>query len=93
MAKSVTVIPLGLSAMLLCLLSGCARSPSISVLVAFFPDWLFCIAGGILLCIVLHAGLKQARLLQEIQSPLVLFAYAGVSAIFAMAGWLLFFQN
>jgi YtcA family len=39
------------SAMLLAMVSaGCTRAPSVSVLGAYFPGWLFCITRGRLAC-------------------------------------------
>ena len=76
-----------------CLLGGCARSPSIPLLGAYFPDWLFCSVGALLLMIVLHACALRAGLVLRIDAPLVLLSYAALCAIFAMLGWLLIFQN
>ena len=43
------------------LLSGCANSPSIDVLGAYFPDWLFCIVAGVVLTVVIHVILKRLQ--------------------------------
>ncbi|PRC91557.1 YtcA family lipoprotein [Solimicrobium silvestre] len=75
------------------LLSGCARSPSINVLGAYFPDWMFCFIGGILLAMLTHAGLVGAGVIKKINSPVLLLSYSALTAILAMLGWLLFFQN
>ncbi len=37
--------------------TGCSRSPSVNVLGAYFPDWLFCIAAGVLFTIALEPSL------------------------------------
>ena len=75
------------------LLSGCAQSPAINVLGAYFPDWMFCIVGGVALAIAIHTSLCAFGITKKIQSPLALLAYATLSAILAMLGWLLLFQN
>ncbi|WP_260858814.1 YtcA family lipoprotein [Paraburkholderia sp. BCC1885] len=36
------------------LLTACSGSPSVGVLGAYFPDWLFCVTGGAALMAVVH---------------------------------------
>lgn len=78
------------------LLSGCATSPSISVLGAYFPDWLFCMAGAMFATALIHAGLRASGRLKQPERPGSLtlpLAYFALTVILALTGWLLFFQN
>jgi hypothetical protein len=73
------------------LVSMAAISPSIDVLGSYFPAWLVCIVGGVVLTIItrllfiawkIHAHLLAA--------PLV---YPCLTAVFALTIWILFYQN
>ncbi|MEM5430265.1 YtcA family lipoprotein [Cupriavidus oxalaticus] len=75
------------------LLSGCATSPSIGVLGAFFPDWLFCIAGAIVGTALIHAALRASGRFKLSGEPTLPLAYAALTAILALSGWLIFYQN
>ena len=75
------------------LLGGCASSPSIGVLGAFFPDWMFCILGALVLTAVVHALFRAAGrlpLLGERTSPLI---HASLTSVLALGAWLIFFKN
>jgi len=41
------------------LVSACASSPSIGVLGAYFPDWLFCIVASVVLTVVIYLIVKR----------------------------------
>lgn len=72
---------------------GFAVSPSIGVFGAFFPDWLFCGIGAILLTILVHLGARSCELIRQAGRWAWLVAYPAMVAIFAMCGWLVFFTN
>ncbi|MEX3985496.1 YtcA family lipoprotein [Paraburkholderia sp. EG287A] len=73
------------------LLGGCAPAPSIAVFGAAFPDWLFCIAFGVLGTVVVHAVLgKQGK--RAALAPLAL-SYPALCALLAMAFWLMVFSH
>ncbi len=76
------------------LLGGCATSPSIGVLGAFFPDWLFCIVGAIFATTLVHTGLRTAGLLARPLGRFTLpLAYSALTIVLALTSWLIFFQN
>ncbi|MBV8657535.1 MAG: DUF1656 domain-containing protein [Burkholderiales bacterium] len=75
------------------MLGGCAKSPSINVLGAFFPDWLFCIVGAILLTLLVHTLLTATGWIGRIGKPALPALYPIMTVLFALAGWLLIFQN
>ncbi|KJZ49450.1 YtcA family lipoprotein [Pseudomonas fluorescens] len=78
---------------LLCaLLGGCSTVPSINVLGAYFPDWLFCIVGAIVATGVVHAALRAAGLLRQLQGLTLPLAYSSLTVSLALIGWLTFFQ-
>ncbi|RDK11440.1 hypothetical protein DN412_03485 [Cupriavidus lacunae] len=75
------------------LLSGCATAPSIGVLGAYFPDWLFCIVGAIVGTALVHTALRAAGRLPQPGELTLPLAYSALTAILALSGWLVFFQN
>ena len=79
-----------LTAAMAVLAAGCARAPSINVLGAFFPGWLFCMAGGVALTLFTRALLIKAGLIGRV-GPLLLF-YPAVGVIFTFLCWVVFFR-
>ena len=75
------------------LLGGCATSPSVGVLGAFFPDWLFCMVGAIVVTALIHAGLRAAGLLRHPGRLMLPVVYSALTMTLALVGWLIFFQN
>jgi uncharacterized membrane protein len=73
------------------LLGGCAFAPSIPVFGAAFPDWLFCIAGGVAGTVVVHLALSR-RGEGSALAPLAI-SYPALSALLAIAAWLIFFPR
>ncbi|MBU7440231.1 YtcA family lipoprotein [Paraburkholderia fungorum] len=73
------------------LLGGCAFAPSIPLFGAAFPDWLFCVVGGVAATVVVHVALGR-RGLRPALAPHAI-SYPALSAVFAMAAWLLFFSR
>jgi len=74
-------------------LSGCATSPSISVLGAFFPSWMFCIVGATATTSIIHLILRGRDQNGEgtwSRSPL---AYGALTVLLALGSWILFFKN
>ncbi len=69
-------------------LAGCARAPSFDLLGSFFPAWLLCLAGGLLLSFAARWVLLRLGIV--IAVPVL--TYPGLTALFACALWLAFFQ-
>jgi hypothetical protein len=69
-------------------LDGCARAPSFDVLGSFFPAWLLCLAVGVLLSFT--ARWLMLRLGTVIAVPVL--TWPSLTALFACALWLAFFQ-
>jgi YtcA family len=73
------------------LVSGCANAPSISVLGAYFPDWLFCIVAGVVLTVVIYLMLKRLRADLLLGPSAVV--YPTLVTFLSLAVWLMLFQH
>lgn len=73
------------------LLNGCTFAPSINVLGAYFPDWLFCIVAGVSLTVIVNVIQDKLNLGRWLK-PTAL-SYPALTTIFSIATWLIFFQN
>jgi hypothetical protein len=71
--------------------AGCANAPSVNVLGAYFPDWLFCIVAGTALTIVAYLVLARAPGGRRFGPAAVL--YPTLVTLFALVFWLIFFQQ
>lgn len=80
MAYALTLTPL---------MSGCKFAPTVNVLGAYFPGWLFCIIAGISLTLLVHIMLSQ-RNLQVWLAPTPL-SYPALTTLFSVGVWLMFF--
>lgn len=79
-----------LAGALVCLaLAGCKQPPSISVLGAYFPDWLFCAIAGVLLTLLVRAVLLRTQRTPWLR-PWVL-SYPLLALVFSLLSWLVFF--
>ncbi|WNC89162.1 YtcA family lipoprotein [Paraburkholderia sp. FT54] len=72
-------------------MSGCTNSPSISVLGAYFPDWLFCIVAGVVLTVVIYLILNRLQA-DHLMGPSAV-VYPTLVAFLALAVWLMLFQH
>lgn len=82
---------IGVAAVLALLMSGCANAPSINVLGAYFPDWLFCIVAGVLLAIVVYRILQHRQRGALLGPPVVV--YPSLVTLFSLVFWLAIFQH
>jgi YtcA family len=82
---------IGLAVIAAALMSGCAYAPSISVLGAYFPDWLFCIVAGVALTVVIYVILKRLQV-AHLLGPSAL-VYPTLVTVLALAVWLMLFQH
>ncbi|CAB3807485.1 hypothetical protein LMG28614_06611 [Paraburkholderia ultramafica] len=73
------------------LLCGRTFAPSIALFGAGFPDWVFCIAGGVAATSVVHVALGRRGVRSWI-APLAV-SYPALSASLAMAAWLIIFSH
>ncbi|RQR52650.1 hypothetical protein DIE18_31475 [Burkholderia sp. Bp9125] len=73
------------------LLGGCTLAPSIPLFGAAFPDWLFCIGAGVAGTILVHLALSRRG--ADMALAPVAISYPALSALLAMAAWLVFFSR
>ncbi|KWE50846.1 hypothetical protein WL76_20940 [Burkholderia ubonensis] len=69
--------------------SGCANAPTIGVLGAYFPDWLFCIAAGVALTVVVYLVLGRLRAGHLLGPAAVV--YPTLVVFLSLSAWLLLF--
>jgi len=69
------------------LLAGCSRTPSVDILGSFFPAWLVCLAAASLLTAL--ARLILMRLHMKLDLPVL--AYPALAALLTFSLWLMFF--
>jgi len=69
-------------------LTGCARAPAFDILGSFFPAWLLCLTAGLLLTFLARWLFLRFGLV--IAVPVL--TYPSLTALFAFALWLAFFQ-
>jgi hypothetical protein len=72
------------------LLSGCANSPSIAVLGAYFPDWLFCMVAGVALTVVIYLIANRLQAGQLIGPSAIV--YPTLVTFLSLAVWLVLFK-
>ncbi len=73
------------------LLAGCAKPPSVPIFGAFFPGWLLCIIGAILVTLIIRAVITALGLGRSV-GPLVV-TYPLLVIILTFVAWIIFFKN
>ena len=71
-------------------LAACSDAPSVGVLGAYFPDWLFCIAGGVLLVACVHVLLSRSGRGAWLAPPAIV--YPALTVLFSIALWVVGFN-
>jgi hypothetical protein len=71
-------------------LSSCGRAPTFDILGSFFPAWLLCMVGGIVLAVVVNRILIWTKIDKEIVWSIVV--YPCIALFFACVLWLVFFS-
>jgi hypothetical protein len=71
-------------------LTACSDAPSVGVLGAYFPDWLFCIAGGVLLVACVHVLLSKSGRGDWLAPPAIV--YPALTVLFSIALWAIGFN-
>jgi hypothetical protein len=80
----------GLSLALPLVLVGCSNAPEYSIFGSFFPVWIFCSAGGLILATGARPLVARIAVAEHLAAP-VLF-YLGMATFFACVLWLLFYS-
>ena len=72
------------------LLTGCSHSPEYSIFGSFFPAWIFCSAGGLILAAGARAVVARTAIAEYLTAPVLL--YLSVAVLLACVLWLLFYS-
>jgi hypothetical protein len=82
--------PAGLSVAAPLLLVGCSHGPEYSIFGSFFPAWIFCSAGGLLLTVGARALIARTAVAEYVAAP-VLF-YLSMAIFLTCMLWLMFYS-
>jgi len=67
------------------------HSPTVDILGSYFPAWMVCIVGGLMLTLVAHWIVQVCRLKPYLgPAPLI---YSCLMIIFTFSTWILVYQN
>ncbi len=80
----------GLSLAAPLVLVGCSHAPEYSIFGSFFPVWIFCSAGGLVLATGARALIARTAIAEHLAAP-VLF-YLSMAVFLACMLWLLFYS-
>jgi YtcA family len=69
---------------------GCSHAPEYSIFGSFFPAWIFCSVGGLVLATGARALIARNAIADHLAAP-VLF-YLGMATFLAGILWLLFYS-
>jgi hypothetical protein len=67
--------------------------PSINVLGAYFPDWMFCIVGALVLVIPIHLAVASCRWYRALGRLVRLTLVPSLSLLLALLGWVFCFRS
>jgi hypothetical protein len=71
-------------------LVGCSHAPEYSIFGSFFPVWIFCSVGGLVLATGARALIARNAIAEHLAAP-ILF-YLGMATFLACMLWLLFYS-
>jgi hypothetical protein len=80
----------GLFLMAPLVLVGCSHAPEYSIFGSFFPAWIFCSVGGLVLMTCAHTLVARSAIAEHLAAP-ILF-YLGMATFLACVLWLLFYS-
>ena len=80
----------GLSLAAPLMLVGCSHAPEYSIFGSFFPAWIFCSVGGLVLATGARALIARNEIAEHLAAP-VLF-YLCMATFFACMLWLVFYS-
>jgi len=80
----------GLSLTAALVLAGCSHAPEYSIFGSFFPVWIFCAAGGLVLAAGARVLIVRTVIAEHLAAP-VLF-YLSTATFFSCVLWLLFYS-
>jgi hypothetical protein len=72
------------------LLVGCSHAPEYSIFGSFFPVWIFCSAGGLVLATGARALIVRTAMAEHLAAPVLL--YLSTAVFLACMLWLMFYS-
>jgi len=80
----------GLSLVALLVLVGCSHAPEYTIFGSFFPVWIFCAAGGLLLMSGARVLIGRTAIAEHLVAPVL--SYLSMAIFFACTLWLVFYS-
>src|SRR5271156_4439961 len=80
----------GLSLVAPLVLVGCSHAPEYSIFGSFFPAWIFCSAGGLVLAMGARALIARTVIAEHLAAPVL--AYLSMAIFLSCMLWLLFYS-
>lgn len=71
-------------------LAGCSHAPEYAIFGSFFPVWIFCAAGGLLLMMGVRVAIARTVLAEYVAAPVLL--YLSIATFMACVLWLLLYS-
>jgi len=71
-------------------LAGCAHAPEYSIFGSFFPAWIFCSVGGLLLAAGARVLIARTAIAHHLAAPILL--YLSMAVFLTCMLWLLFYS-
>jgi len=71
-------------------LVGCSHAPEYSIFGSFFPAWIFCTVGGLVLAAGARALIARSAMAEHLAAP-ILF-YLGMATFLTCILWLFFYS-
>jgi YtcA family len=80
----------GLSLAAPLVLVGCSHAPEYSIFGSFFPVWIFCSVGGLVLATGARALIVRTAIAEHLAAPVL--SYLSMAIFFACILWLVFYS-
>jgi hypothetical protein len=80
----------GLSLAAPLVLVGCSHAPEYSIFGSFFPVWIFCSVGGLVLATGARALIARTAIAEHLAAPVL--SFLSMAIFFACILWLLFYS-
>jgi hypothetical protein len=80
----------GLSLAALLMATGCSHAPEYSIFGSFFPVWIFCAAGGLLMTAGVRVLIARTAIAEHLRAPVLL--YLSMAIFFTCMLWMMFYS-
>ena len=71
-------------------LVGCSHAPEYSIFGSFFPVWIFCAAGGLMLAAGARVLIARTAIAEHLAAPVL--SYLSMAVFLSCVLWLLFYS-